>query len=196
MALPVGMFNVSVLVAPVATPLYAAMAAQGRIVSDEVLAQFPSANLITNLLPAKMSRDDLYVGAKWLISKLFDPGNFYARIEAMAAILAPPPWVRLGAGRPYRHPSRREATALYSTVLRRFAQRDGEFARLVRRVFALMKARPEIRTGLNDALSHYAMTLRCYELNGVYNRDWSRLTRPPFGTATTDERLERIRAHA
>ena len=64
--------------------------------TDEVLAQFPSANLITNFAPARMSRDDLYVGAKWLISKLMDPDNFYVRLEAMSELLAPPPWQRRG----------------------------------------------------------------------------------------------------
>jgi radical SAM superfamily enzyme YgiQ (UPF0313 family) len=134
MSLPVGGFNVSVLVAPVATPLYEAMRAQGRIVSDEVLAQFPSANLITNFTPARMSRDDLYVGAKWLISKLMDPDNFSVRLQAMSGLLAPPPWERRGQGR--RHPARRNATGLFSQVMRDLTRRDGRVAALVQRTFA------------------------------------------------------------
>lgn len=196
MTLPTGAFNVSVLVAPVATPLYAAMVAQGRLVSDEVMSQFPSANLITNITPAQMSRSELYVGAKWLISKLFAPDNFYARIERMSEILAPPPWVQSDSGRRYWHPNRQRSTALYATVLRRLARRDPEIARLIRRVRILMLARPEIRDGLNDALSHYAMTLRSYELSGVYDRNWARLDAPPFEAPTSDARLERIRLQA
>ena len=194
MSLPVGGFNISVLVAPVATPLYEAMRAQGRIVSDEVLAQFPSANLITNFTPARMSRDDLYVGAKWLVSKVMDPDNFCVRLEAMSELLAPPPWERRGQGR--RHPARRKAAGLFSQVMRDLTRRDKRVATLVQRAFALMRQRPEIRDGISDALSHYLMTLRSYEANNIYDRTWARMDAPPFGKASADERLERIRAYA
>jgi radical SAM superfamily enzyme YgiQ (UPF0313 family) len=194
MSLPVGGFNVSVLVAPVATPLYEAMRAQGRIVSDEVLAQFPSANLITNFTPARMSRDELYVGAKWLISKLMHPDNFSLRLQAMSELLAPPPWERHGRGR--RLPARPKAAALFTQVTRDLTRRDERVAALVQRAFALMRKRPEIRDGISDALSNYLMTLRSYEVNGVYDRAWAGMDTPPFGEASSDARLERIRAYA
>jgi radical SAM superfamily enzyme YgiQ (UPF0313 family) len=196
MALPVGTFNVSVLVAPVATPLHETMTKAGRIVSDEVSAQFPSANLITNFRPAQMSREDLYVGTKWLINKLLDPNNFYARLEAMSALLAPPPWVRRGIGDRRRHPSRRATAALFSQVLRDLMRRDPSIGALMRRSFALMTAKPEIRDGLSDALTHYLMTLRSYELDGIYERGWAELEAPPFGTAGVDEQVGRLRVHA
>ena len=196
MSLPVGGFNISVLVAPVGTPLYDAMRAQGRIASDEVLAQFPSANLITNFAPARMGRDDLYVGAKWLISKLMDPDNFYIRLEAMSKLLAPPPWQRSGRGPRRRHATRRTAEALFAQVMRDQTRRDARIAALVRRAFTLMRQRPEIRDGIGDALSHYLMTLQSYELNSVYDRSWARMDAPPFGIASADERLARIRAFA
>lgn len=194
-ALPVGSFNISVLVAPVGTPLYADMRAQGRIVSDEVLAQFPSANLITNITPAQMSRDDLYVGTKWLISKLIDPDNFYARIEAMSALLAPPPWESAGRGR-RRQALRPTAARLFAQVTRDLSRRDPRIAAVVQRAMVLMRARPQVRDAISDALSHYLMTFRSYEMNGVYDRAWAKMTAPPFGIASADERLARIRAYA
>ncbi len=195
MALPVGTFNVSVLVAPVATPLYENMTKTGRIVSGEVSAQFPSANLVTNFRPAQMSREDLYIGAKWLINKLFDPDNFYRRLEAMSALLAPPPWVRRAYGERRRHPSRRKSEALFSQVLRDLMRRDPRIRVLVRRSFALMAARPDIRDGLSDALTHYLMTLRSYEVDGVYQRGWAEFKTPPFGAAGIEERLLRTPAN-
>jgi radical SAM family protein len=196
MTVPTGAFMVSVLVAPVATPLHASMVEQGRIVSDEVMAQFPSANLITNIIPAQMSREQLYVGAKWLISRLFAPEHFYTRIERMSALLAPPPWVQRAGVRRYWHPSRRRSTAVYAAALRELARRDPEVAQLIPRVRALTLKWPEIRDPLNDALSHYLITLRSYDLEGVYDRVWARLAAPPFGTAAPDARIERIRRHA
>lgn len=192
MSLPIGTFNLSVLVAPVATPLYETMLAQGRIISDEVLAQFPSANLVTNFVPAQMSRDDLYVGARWLVSRLLSPDAFQARIEAMATLLAPPPWVRHG-GKRYMHRGRRKSTALIVRVMRELTGRDPAVAAMVARVQDLMRVRPEIRDGLSDALTHYLMTLRGYELNGVYDRDWARLKAPPFGAGTAEAHLGELR---
>jgi len=195
MSLPVASFNISVLVAPVATPLYEAMRAQGRFLSDEVLAQFPSANLITNFTPARMSRDDLYVGAKWLISRILDPDHFGHRLQALSDLLAPPPWEPGGQGR-RRRQARPRAGALFSQVMRDLTRRDERIAALVKRAFALMRQRPEIRDGISDALSHYLMGLRSAEQNGIYDRTWARMDAPPFGTTSADDRLARLRACA
>lgn len=194
MTLPVGSFNISVLVAPVGTPLYADLHRQGRTVSDEVLAQFPSANLITNLTPAQMSRDDLYVGTKWLISRVMHPEHFYLRLEAMNELLAPPPWQRDGDSR--RRAARPALTALFARVVRELAHRDPRILALVRRTAALMRKRPEIRDGIGDALTHYLMTMASYRQNGVYDDAWAKMDAPPFGIDTADERLERIRGAA
>jgi radical SAM superfamily enzyme YgiQ (UPF0313 family) len=194
MTLPVSAFNVTVLVAPAATPLFEELRVQGRIVSDEVLAQFPSANLITNFEPAQMTRDELYVGAKWLINKLLDPDNFELRLESMLDMLVPPPWERNGDGRRRRPLARAKPVALFSRVLQDLTRRDRRIAGLVRRTFDRMRKRPEIREVLGDALTYYLMTLRGYEIEGVYERGWAALAAPPFGIATADERLSHIRA--
>jgi hypothetical protein len=193
MTLPVGTFNLSVLVAPVATPLYEKMLLQGRIVSDEVLAQFPSANLITNIIPAQLTRDELYVGAKWLVSKLFEPENFFSRLSAMSALLAPPPWVTSG-GKRRQHPSRQNSIRFASQVMRDLCRRHRSISGMVEQTFALMRRRPDIRDGIGDALTHYLMTFRSYEMNKIYDSGWAALDTPPFGIATADARLERIRA--
>ncbi len=196
MALPVSGFNVTVLVAPVATPLFEDLRAQGRIVSDEVLAQFPSANLITNFEPAQMTRDELYVGAKWLINKLLDPDNFEARLDAMIDLLVPPPWARSNAGGRRRPLARQKPVALFSRVMHDLTRRDRRIASLVRRTFERMRARPEVREVLGDALTYYLMTLRGYESEGIYERGWAAMAAPPFGMASADDRLARIRACA
>jgi len=194
MTLPAVAFKVSVLVAPVATPLYEAMMARGRIVSDKLIAQFPSANLITNIIPAQMSGDELRIGARWLISKLLSPANFANRIERMSALLAPPPWIRRGNGRRYWHPSRRLTATRYANVLRDLARKDPEIMQLLKRVRTLIALRPEIADALNDAVFQYVLTLRSYELAGVYDREWARLAAPPFDTAAREERVERVPA--
>jgi radical SAM superfamily enzyme YgiQ (UPF0313 family) len=196
MSLPVAMFNLSVLTAPVATPLYDDLKAQGRIMSGEVIAQFPSANLVTNFQPAQMSRDELYVGARWLVSRLMHPDAVFARMAAMAEILAPPPWVRHG-GRRRAHPSRRRSATLVARVMRGMSAADPATAAMIEKVRDLMRGRPEIREGLGDALSHYLMTLRGYQANGVYDADWARLPAPPFGAASAEDHMGELRlAHS
>jgi radical SAM superfamily enzyme YgiQ (UPF0313 family) len=192
MSLPVAMFNLSVLTAPVATPLYDSLKAQGRILSGEVIAQFPSANLVTNFLPAQMSRDELYVGARWLVSRMMEPSAVLRRMTAMAEVLAPPPWVRHG-GRRYSHPSRRRSIAVVARAMREISSADPAVAAMIEAVEGLIRKRPEIRDGLGDALSHYLMTLRGYMANGVYDPDWARLPAPPFGAATAEAHMGELR---
>jgi radical SAM superfamily enzyme YgiQ (UPF0313 family) len=195
-ALPVGMFNLSVLVAPVATPLYEAMRAANRIVLDDPMAQFPSANLVTNFNPAQMSRDDLYIGSKWLVNKLLDPESFFFRLSTTAELLAPPPWEQSGAGKRRRNASKRKATAAFSNIMRDLVRRDPRIATVVEKSFRLMRARPSIRESLGEILGHYLMTLRSYEVDGTYEPGWAEMKTPPFGHATSDSVLERIRATA
>ncbi|TGY88992.1 B12-binding domain-containing radical SAM protein [Marinicauda algicola] len=186
MSLPVCAFNLSVLVAPVATPLHESMRAAGRLVSDEVLAQFPSANLITNFEPAQMSRDELYVGAKWLLNRLMRPDYLKVRLEAMARLLAPPPWaVRPGARRRPPQPAAARAAA---ALMRDMARGDSEVRALISSAMELMRRRPDIRDGIADALTHYLMSLRGMQQNGVYDPVWAGLARPPFGAETLDAR--------
>jgi hypothetical protein len=104
--------------------------------------------------------------------------------------------VRRGQGQRRRHDARRQGAALFSRVMRDLARRDRRVAELAQRAFALMRKRPEVRDGISDALTHYLMTLRSFELNSIYDRTWARMDAPPFGQASADVRLERIRDYA
>lgn len=183
MSLPAAGVNLSVLTAPVATPLYESLQAQGRIIAGDILAQFPSANLVTNFEPAQMTREDLFIGARWLISRLFEPEAVYQRISAMAEILAPPPWVAEGRQR-YSPRSRRRSMARVVQVMQGVIARDQGVARLVERVKDLRRERPELADALSGTLGHYITTLEGYQRTGIYDREWSRLPAPPFGAET------------
>jgi len=143
-----------------------------------------------------MTRDELYVGAKWLVNKLLDPDNFEARLLAMSRLIVPPPWVARGLGERRRPLMRRKPVMLFSRVMHELTRRDRRVAKLVQRTYALMRERPEIREILGDSLAYYLISLRGYEADGVYERGWAQLPAPPFGTATADARLQRIRALA
>jgi len=91
MALPVVNLRVSVLVAPIATPLYAQMAAEGRLVLDDQSSLCPGGDLWTNIQPLQMTRKQLAEGAIWLVDALLDPDNVIKRFHHMASVLGPPP---------------------------------------------------------------------------------------------------------
>ncbi len=75
---PVGCYTVGLLVAPEGTPLYARMAAAGRLLDTghETIAS----PLMTNIVPAGMTPDELTCGIKWLCNELYDPKTFGARL--------------------------------------------------------------------------------------------------------------------
>ncbi|XWN33321.1 MAG: hypothetical protein ROR55_09720 [Devosia sp.] len=65
MALPVINFNISALTAPVTTPLYAKMKAQGRIVGDPaVVDRVGSGTSVSNMKPLRMTSAELVEGTE------------------------------------------------------------------------------------------------------------------------------------
>lgn len=149
MALPVVNLRVSVLVAPVATPLYDQMAAEGRLVADGKQSSFPGGNLWTNIEPRQMTRRQLAEGAIWLVEALHDPDNAIKRFEHLAALLAPPP-EHLRASDHMVTPGKGASGVL---KLFRQAARDRRGRRVIDAVNELSHQRPEIARDLSSALA-------------------------------------------
>jgi radical SAM superfamily enzyme YgiQ (UPF0313 family) len=81
MSMPIPIFSLGALVAPAATPLYARMAAEGRLVADgSEVAAMP---WNTNIEPRNMSRADLLRGIRWLCNKLYEPAAFGERVHKL-----------------------------------------------------------------------------------------------------------------
>lgn len=180
MSLPVGTFKISSLVAPMATPLYEEMKAAGRLDLTSDQSHFPGADMITNIIPAQMSKQELYVGTKWLISRLYSPDAFLARLTDIAGVLGPNPLLSRGTGRAYNPPGRARANRLFARMLRALARRDRDVARAISRAGELMRARPEIRDGLSDVLTTWLLSLYVHIEKGVYDPAWAALDAPPF----------------
>jgi radical SAM superfamily enzyme YgiQ (UPF0313 family) len=60
------------------TPLHARIAKEGRLLRETSGDQFA----FSNILPAKMSRQRLYEGYRWLLSQLYDFDNYRRRTQA------------------------------------------------------------------------------------------------------------------
>ncbi len=185
--LPVGTFKVSSLNAPVSTPLHADMLAQGRLVDSPGKA-FTAADIETNIVPAQMSREELSLGTRWLISKLFSPPAFLERFQKAARLLGPNPL--LGRAAPYDPPGRREANRRFARMIRNLARTDPDVARVVGECRTTMRERPEIRDGLNDIMTTWLLALHNFRNRGVYDAEMSDLDAPPFERLTASGRLK------
>lgn len=180
MRLPVGTFKISSLNAPVSTPLYADMLAAGRIVESPGKA-FTAADIDTNIVPAQMSREELSLGTRWLISRLFRPEAFVSRLAKIAPLLGPNPLP--GRAVHYDPPGRSDANRRFARMIRMMARDDAEVARVVAECRDHMRARPEIRDGLNDVMTTWLLALHNFKQRGVYDAEWARLQAPPFALA-------------
>ena len=78
MATPVPIFSLGALVAPEATPLYARLAREGRLVQGSPEVQGVPWN--SNIAPMNMSSDELRDGLRWLSNALYAPAAFGERM--------------------------------------------------------------------------------------------------------------------
>lgn len=178
MELPIGTFKVSSLSAPVGTPLYEDMLRAGRIVADEDRAHYQAGDQITNIYPAQMTREELYVGTRWLISRLYSPEGFWTRLQAMASLLAPSPLP--ARSHPHDPPGRARAKRLFMEMMAAMRRRDPAVARVIEKTADLMRERPDIRETLADILHTWLLNFHGQIAKGGYHPAWAELDAPPF----------------
>jgi radical SAM superfamily enzyme YgiQ (UPF0313 family) len=181
MDLPVSTFKISVLTAPTATPLHEEMARLGRLVPAEDRNIFPSAELSTNIIPAQMSAEQLYIGTRWLISRLFHPQAFLRRVDRACAILTPNPL--FARARFYNPPARAFSSRLFMRMMGELARRDRAVAEALSGVSQRMRERPDIAFSLQIMLQNWLLSLSGHVQRGSYDPDWSRLPKPPLSSS-------------
>ncbi|MBW4973145.1 B12-binding domain-containing radical SAM protein [Roseovarius mucosus] len=152
MALPVVTIRVTVLVAPVATPLYATMEAEGRLVQNGNEISFAGTDCWTNIIPKNMTRKQLAEGAIWLVDALFEPDNVIKRFEHVAKLLKPAP----------EHLRRQSKAKIAGSgvmlKLMRSGAKDPNARRVIDAVNEMTRARPEIAWDLSPILVKYLNT--------------------------------------
>lgn len=178
MSLPVGTFKVSTLSAPVSTPLYDQMLRAGRIVPDPEGNHFPSGDGLTNLLPAQMTREELRLGSRWLISRLYRPDAFLERLDGIVGKLAPNPLP--ARAHPHNPPERALANRLHMRMMAEMSRRDPGVARAIRETAALMRRRPEIAPNLAELLHTWLLSLHGQVAKGGYDPALAMAPEPPF----------------
>jgi hypothetical protein len=85
MATAVPIFSLGALVAPAATPLHARLAKAGRLVEDG--AEIAATPWSTNVIPNKMTREELFEGIRWLCNSIYHPAAFEQRMSKLVDTL-------------------------------------------------------------------------------------------------------------
>jgi radical SAM superfamily enzyme YgiQ (UPF0313 family) len=155
--IPVPAIQVGLLVAPYGTPLFDRIKSQGRLMEEGYIGE---GNLVdTNIMPARMSRDELRGGLRWLLNEVFDPDNWYKRLEQFAD-LAPPN-------------TNRRSLRVFSIVEARLAaalaKRGRRERRLLDRLEGLVQRRPDLISQIGYALIVYCQSRHVLDHFGLWN---------------------------
>src|SRR5262245_19059800 len=140
--LAVPIVSLGLLVAPAATPLYARMQKEGRIIAH---GRFGAGGLLeTNIRPKLMSEAELKAGAAWLTNRIYSPDSFARRLRLFAE--ASP----TKAGSPTAPLAGAEMA-----LAQRLAQYGPAEQNLLRLIQQLASQRPELRAQLSYILLFY-----------------------------------------
>lgn len=155
--LPSPIILLGMLVAPHGTPLYDRLKAENRLAESNHLAE---GNLLsTNIIPRNMTLEELATGFRWLLNEVFDPDNWFARLEKFAE-LSPPN-------------QNRRIVSVFGVVEARLAGdlagRGGRDRLVVERVSALVRRRPDLIAQVGYALLVYCQTRWMLDRMGLWD---------------------------
>jgi hypothetical protein len=155
MASPIPIFSVGALVAPAATPLHERLRQAGRLIREA--PEVAGSPWDTNIVPARMTRDELLTGLRRLCRDLYAPENFGQRVLQMidawpVAPVVPDP------GEPERRPIESEAML----VIRKVTARGPAEQRMMAAVARRLRDKPSARKPVLQALFRYAQ-VRCLQ---------------------------------
>ncbi len=166
MASPIPTFSLTSLVAPAATPLYDRMKEAGRLSEDGTEAAGTLWD--TNIVPTKMTREELFAGLRWLCNSLYRPEAFAERTVRMIETLGSPSG---GRPRPEQGTGQwkgREVSAEGITLLRKLIRMGSGERKMWSRIYEAMEKKPESHPFVMTELIRYAQVRTLYERGRVW----------------------------
>jgi hypothetical protein len=182
MASPIPVFTATPVSAPMATPLYARMQSEGRLLPNRREAGAASP-WITNIVPKRMTLEELNAGVRWLCNRLYTPANFGARLLRFIDCFQPPAPRPNAHGRPAAplHSVDADRTLLAGRVLRYGAEASAMVDRVSRRLERKPAASPQVMA----LLFHYVQIRHMYDAAGLWDRELGAAQRPVFNRQPT-----------
>jgi len=160
MASPIPIFSLGALVAPAATPLYERLRDAGRLIPDG--HEVAGSPWDTNIVPARMTRDELMTGLRRLSRDLYTPANFGQRVLQMIDALQPAIVAREPDGA-----ARRAIDSEAMLVIRAMMERGPEERRMMAAVTRRLQHKPSARRPVLQALFRYAQVRTLHESAAV-----------------------------
>ncbi len=154
-------FSLNPLVAMSATPLYARLKEEGRLVASD--AEVSDSILTTNFVPTGLTTDELTEGMTWLCNRLYTPDCFADRVETMVEKLGPPRGVFALERGDARIPRPRTVDQLGISVLKKLIRKGPEERQMWSRIQKLIAANPGAGPAVTRSLMRYAQVRCLYE---------------------------------
>jgi hypothetical protein len=177
MSLPIPVFTVGALVAPVATPLHRRMALENRLVYEgSEVAAMPWS---TNVVPRRMSRSQLLHGLRWLCNRLYAPQAFETRMLHFIDRLRK----RCDSGAPSVAAAavrRRTIETETLGLLGRFFDLGEEEGKTFSRIRKRIAQRPHTTEFAIPMLVQYLQIRHMYDQGGIWDRNQSSLSEPSW----------------
>ncbi len=174
--------SLGALVAPAATPLYDRMQREGRLV--EAGAEVAALPWSTNIIPKRLTQEQLLSGIRWLANNLYSPAAFGDRvvsfIERFGRRRDPRSkdhrrWHELTVGRPVDDDS---AKLVRGVALMGFAE-----AKMIARIVKAVAKKPATFEFAASMVLHYAQTRYMYEHGQFWEAQLAAEPSPSFETA-------------
>jgi radical SAM superfamily enzyme YgiQ (UPF0313 family) len=161
--LPVPIVTIGALVAPPATPLYARMEREGRLLGAKDLGAGDFVH--TNIIPKRMSQAELMAGIKRLCREIYSPEAFERRLWNVFRSYRS----RASDGRPAPAPF--EVGGIQQQLLQHVARNDPELQRLFLRVHHMLKIQPrDVQNMVTWTMVRYAQVLYMQHQAGITRR--------------------------
>jgi hypothetical protein len=177
MASPIPVFALNTLVAPPGTPLFDRLKNTDRLQLDSGTGFMLGR---TNFVPAQLSSDELAMGFKWLVNKLYEPKAFEQRMLRFLDKMEPVPDGVDNSASDLQH----RVDSLVLSGIRRLGTDE---AAMVEKVRGRIENKPRVSHVTMEWLRHYHQVRFMYERGGIWDPGLAG-TRRPFETSVKDVR--------
>ncbi len=164
----VPMIALSLLSAPEGTPLEKRLFSEARLKPDPLVDIY----LQTNIIPKRMTGEQLQHGTKWLLNKIYAPEAFLHRVQMLADVL---PETRQRSG------ATREAAEVWQRIINSYRGLGAQFAEMPWRALRYFRGK-EIE-GLVASLIFYKHVVSVLRHWGAWDERLSRTDDPDFENA-------------
>jgi radical SAM superfamily enzyme YgiQ (UPF0313 family) len=177
MSLPVPMFMITPLSAPVATPLYSRLLAENRLV-ERRRESAPVLPWSTNIIPKQMTYDELVHGVRWLCNRLYRPAAFEHRVARFIDQYKPPE--PRGNSRGEHNVPQREVDAQRLELTRHVTRLGPAEATMAARLQARLIRKPAALPLVLLAMGYYMQIRHMYQTSGLWDPALGAQPRPLF----------------